>query len=107
MDTAKDFIVRFHPVTDDTAVTMRTNRRKRVDGALETVKGVSLSAHDYFERFVIIVFANFTYRHTQFVRACRNDWRCSFAIRHEDCSIGSGHYMISKCAKTGCDAAAY
>ena len=69
VDTAEDFFNRFNAVSDDTAVTVRTDRRKRVDCALETVESVTFSAHDYFKRLVIFVFANFACRHTQFVRA--------------------------------------
>jgi hypothetical protein len=69
VDTAEDFFVRFYTVADDTAVTVRANRRKRVDCALETVESVTFSAHDHFKRLVIIVLANFACRHTQFVRA--------------------------------------
>ena len=64
MDTAEDFSVRFHAVANDTAVAVRANRRQRVDRALETIKDVSLSAHDHFERLVIVVLANFACRHT-------------------------------------------
>jgi hypothetical protein len=64
VDTAEDFFVRFDAVADDTAVTVRANRRKRVDRTLEAIEGVTLSAHDDFKRLVIIILANFAYRHT-------------------------------------------
>ena len=79
VDTAEDFTVRFHTVADDTALAVRANRRQRVDGALEAVESVALSAHDHFKRLVIIIFANFAFRHTQFVRARRGEWRCLFS----------------------------
>ena len=78
VDTAEDFSVRFHAVTNDTAIAMRTNRRERVNCALETVEDVSLSAHNNFERFVIIVFANFACRHTESVRVWCGWRRCLF-----------------------------
>ena len=69
MDTTEDLSLRFDAVADDTAVAVGTNRRQRVDCALEAVEGVTLSAHDDFKRLVIFVLANFACRHTQFVRA--------------------------------------
>jgi hypothetical protein len=64
VDTAEDLSIRFHAVPDDAAIAMRTNRRQRVDRALKTVEDVSFSPHDYFERFVVIVPADFACRHT-------------------------------------------
>ena len=69
VDTTEDFSVRFDAVADDTAIAVRANRRQRVNCALEAIEGVTLSAHDDFKRLVIIVLANFAFRHTQFVRA--------------------------------------
>jgi hypothetical protein len=63
VDTTEDFSVRFYAVADDTAVTMRANRRQRVDCAFEAVEGVTLSAHDYVKRLVIFVPADFACRH--------------------------------------------
>ena len=76
MDTTENFSVRFDAVTDDTAITVRANRRQRVNCALEAVEGVTLSAHDDFKRLVIVVLANFACRHTQFVRVRAGQWRC-------------------------------
>jgi len=39
---------------------------------------VTLSAYDHFKRLVILVFANFAFRHTQFVRARGGSRRCLF-----------------------------
>ena len=64
MNTTEDFSVRFDAVPDDTAVAVGANRRQRVDCALEAIESVTLSAHDHFERLVIIVLANFACRHT-------------------------------------------
>jgi len=83
VDAAEDFSVHFHAVADDTAVTVRANRRKRVNCALETVESVTLSAHDHFKRLVVIVLANFACRHTKFVRARGGLWRCLFGDRTE------------------------
>ena len=56
-------------MADDTAIAVRANRRQRVNCALEAIERVTLSAHDDFKRLVIIVLADFAFRHTQFVRA--------------------------------------
>ena len=55
MDTTEDLSIRFDPMADDTAVAVRANRRQRVDCALETIEGVTRSAHDDFKRLVIFV----------------------------------------------------
>lgn len=65
MDAAEDLAARFNAVPDDPAVTMRANRRQRVDRALEAVEGVVLSANDYFKRLVVFIFTNFACSHTQ------------------------------------------
>ena len=64
MDAAEDLSVRFDAVADDTAVAVGTNRRQRMDRALEAIEDVTLSAHDHFKRLVIFVLANFACRHT-------------------------------------------
>ena len=76
MDTTEDFPVRLDAVADDTAITVRANRRQRVNCALEAIEGVALSAHDDFKRLVIIVLADFAFRHTQFGRARGGSRRC-------------------------------
>jgi hypothetical protein len=76
VDTTEDFSIRFNAVTDNTAVAVGANRRKRVDCALEAIKGVTLSMHDDLKRLVIIVLADFAFRHTQFVRARGGSRRC-------------------------------
>jgi hypothetical protein len=63
-------------VADDTAIAVRANRRQRVNCALEAIERVTLSAHDDFKRLVIIVLADFAFRHTQFVRARGGSRRC-------------------------------
>jgi hypothetical protein len=69
MDATENLSVRFDAVSDDPAVAMRANRCQRVDRALEAVEGVVLPTDDYFERLVILIFANFTCSHTQIFRA--------------------------------------
>ena len=64
MDAAENLAALLHPVPDDPAMAMRTDRRERVDRALETVEGVMLSGYDHFEGLVVFVFANFTCSHT-------------------------------------------
>jgi hypothetical protein len=65
VDAAENLSVSFNAVPDNPAIAMCTNRRQRVDGALETVEGVVLPADDHFKRRVIFVFANLTCSHTQ------------------------------------------
>ncbi len=69
MDAAKNLPVRFDAMTNYPAVAVGANWRQRVDRALEAVEGVMLPANDYFERLVILIFANFTCSHTQKFRA--------------------------------------
>jgi len=78
VDTTKDLSVRFDAMADDTAIAVRAHRRQCVDCALEAIKDVALAAHDHFKRLVIIVLANFACRHTRFVRARGDQWRCLF-----------------------------
>ena len=89
MDTTEDLIVRFNAVANDTAIAVRANRRQRVDRALEAVEDVTLSGHDYFKRLVILVFANFAFGHTQFVRARGGSRRCFFYRSQIDSSAWS------------------
>jgi hypothetical protein len=95
MDTTEDFAVRFDAVPDDAAIAVWANRRQRVDRALEAVEGVTLSAHDYFKRLVILVFANFAFRHTQFVRARGGSRRCLFMFANETWAIGPARIIDS------------
>jgi len=64
MDAAEDFSALLHAVPDNPAVALRTNRRERMDRALETAKGVVLAGHNHFERLVILIFTNFAGSHT-------------------------------------------
>ena len=50
-------------MADDTALAVRAHRRQGMDCALEAIEDVALSAHDDFKRLVIIVLANFAFRH--------------------------------------------
>lgn len=83
VDTTEDLSIRFNAVADDTAITVRANRRQRVDCALEAIEDVVLSAHDDFKRLVIFVLANFACGHIQFVRARGGCWRCLFRVAHK------------------------
>ena len=65
MDAAKDLSIGFYAMADDPAVAVRANRRKRVDRALKAIEDVALVGDDHFERLVIFVFANFSFRHTK------------------------------------------
>ena len=65
MNAAEDLSVGFNAVSHDSAVTVRTNRSKRVNRALEAIERVVLPGDDNFKRLVIVVFANFAFSHTQ------------------------------------------
>ena len=65
MYAAEDLSVGFNAVSHDSAVTVRTNRSKRVNRALEAVERVVLPGDHNFKRLVIVVFANFAFSHTQ------------------------------------------
>ena len=60
MDAAADLSVSFNGVPNNPAIARRATWRQRVDGALETVEGVTLPADDHFKRLVIFVVANLT-----------------------------------------------
>jgi hypothetical protein len=64
VDAAEDLPDCLHAMSDDSAVAMRTNRRQRVDRALEAVERVMLAGNDHLKRLVIFVFANFACSHT-------------------------------------------
>jgi hypothetical protein len=64
MDATEDFASLLHAVPNDTASAVRTNRRQRVDRALEAIERVVFSGDDYVKRLVIFIFANFTFSHT-------------------------------------------
>jgi hypothetical protein len=69
VDAAENLSLRFDSVPDDPAVALRTNRRQRVDRALEAIESVTLPANDDFKRLVIFVLTNFAFSHTQSARA--------------------------------------
>jgi hypothetical protein len=68
IDATEDLPVRLDAVADDPAIAMRADRRQCMDRALEAVESVTLPGDHYFERLVVIVFANFTCRHTNVTR---------------------------------------
>ena len=70
-------------MADDTAVAVGANGRQCMDCTLEAIKGVTLSAYDDFKRLVIIVLADFAFRHTQFVRARGSQRRCLLSSRRK------------------------
>jgi hypothetical protein len=69
VDATENLSIGFNAVPDNPALTVRANRRERVDRALEAIEGVVLPANDYFKGLVIFVLANFTCSHTQLFRA--------------------------------------
>ena len=64
MGTAIEGAFRLDAVADDSAVAVLAFWSERVDGALEAVKIVGLAHDGNFQRFVVIVPANFTFVHT-------------------------------------------
>ena len=64
VDATENLALLFNTVTDDPAVAVGTNRRERVDCALEAIEGVMLAGNDYLKRLVIFIFANFACSHT-------------------------------------------
>jgi hypothetical protein len=76
VNTTKDLSIGLHTMPDDSAVTVRADRRQRVDRAFEAVECVMLSGYDHFKRLVIFILANFACSHTQFFRASAALRRC-------------------------------
>ena len=64
IDAAINFATLLDAVTDDPALAVGTNWRQRVDRTLEAIERVMLAGHDYFKRFVVVIFANFAFGHT-------------------------------------------
>jgi hypothetical protein len=64
MATAEVFAPLLPAVPNNPTVAVRANRCQRVDRALEAIEGVMLAGHNYFERLVILIFANFACSHT-------------------------------------------
>jgi hypothetical protein len=64
VNAAEDLSVSFHTVPDNLAVTMRTDRRQRMDRAFEAIKRVMFPTYNYFERFVVFILTNFASTHT-------------------------------------------
>jgi hypothetical protein len=64
MSAAIERALGFNAVTDDFAIAVLAFGSKRVDGAFETVKIMGLTLDSDFQRFVVIVSANFTFVHT-------------------------------------------
>jgi hypothetical protein len=64
MDAAENLPLFFHPMSDDPAPTMRTLRRKRLNGAFEAVENMAFVPDGYFEGLVIVISADFTGRHS-------------------------------------------
>ena len=68
--TTEEGAVAFDAVTDDPAAAVRALWCQGVDGALEGVEYVSLALHGDGERFVVIVAADFTFRHRPPTNCC-------------------------------------
>jgi hypothetical protein len=64
MNAAIDLSVGFYAMPDNPAVTVRADRRQRVDRAFETIECVMLPGYDHFKRLVVFILANFACSHT-------------------------------------------
>jgi hypothetical protein len=53
-------ISRFHAVTNNAAAAMGTGGRQGMDGALETIEYMRLTAHPYLKTLIVHVAAHFT-----------------------------------------------
>jgi hypothetical protein len=73
MNAAEDLSFLLDAMPDNATLAMRAPRGKRMNRAFEAVEDVALPADDYFECFVIFVFANFALSHNNklFARAPR------------------------------------
>jgi hypothetical protein len=60
MRATENGAIRFQTMSDDLTTTMGTNRRERLDGALEAVEGHCPVSTSYLECLVIVVAANVT-----------------------------------------------
>lgn len=59
MGTAEDLTLRLHPVANDAAITMLTDRSQGMDGAFKAVKNMWLTVESHREGFVVNVSAGF------------------------------------------------
>jgi hypothetical protein len=59
------------------------NRCQCVDGTLETVEDVPSVSHSDFRRLIVLVLADFAYRHTQFLPPRGGSRRCIFRAVNE------------------------
>jgi hypothetical protein len=81
MNATIDLSIGFHTVPDNSAFTMRADRRQRVDRALEAIECVMLSRDDYLKRLVIFILANFACTHTPIVSRLRGFAAVSTCLR--------------------------
>ena len=63
MRAAIDFAVPFDAVADDFAAAMSATRRERVNGTFETIEHMHPALRLHLEALVIIISADFTFRH--------------------------------------------
>jgi len=66
--TAKNHVALLDAVTHNSATAMIADRRKSVNGALERIEGMLDSFHLDGERFVVVVSADFAFRHDLVLR---------------------------------------
>jgi hypothetical protein len=66
VDAAKNLSRFLDAVADDPAAAAWTTRCERLDRALEAVEGMTLSAENDLEGFVVVISADFTWSHIDF-----------------------------------------
>ncbi len=63
MRATEDLPFSFHAMSDHLAAAVRTGGGKRVNRALEAVEDMTLPLGRHFEALVVIISADFTFRH--------------------------------------------
>lgn len=68
MGTAEDLPIGLQTMPNDPAAAMLAARRKRMNGALETVKRVPPAGHDHVKALVIFIATHFTLCHMKLLK---------------------------------------
>jgi hypothetical protein len=67
--TENNTLIAFGTVPQNPATAMVADRSHGMNSAFKAIEYVSASSHRYFERFVVIIAADFTYRHGNVLRS--------------------------------------
>ena len=76
MNTAVKGALRFDAMADDFTIAVLTSWSERVDGAFEAVKIMGLTHYRNFQRFVVLVSANFTFMPHHTIPLFSQCYRC-------------------------------